>query len=110
MKRRRSEIRTAMLTPSRRLLQRKCACGQHTGGGEQCDECKKKNLTLQRHSDGSIGSMGRASAPTIVRDVLRSPGQPLDAGARAFFEPRFEHDSATCEFIRTKPLPRPQGR
>jgi Domain of unknown function (DUF4157) len=30
--------------------------------------------------------------PTIVRDVLRSPGQPLDTTARGFFEPRFGHD------------------
>ncbi|MGI8587618.1 MAG: eCIS core domain-containing protein [Chloroflexia bacterium] len=30
--------------------------------------------------------------PPIVHDVLRSPGQPLDAGTRAFMEPRFGHD------------------
>jgi hypothetical protein len=30
--------------------------------------------------------------PSIVHEVLRSPGQPLDAAARAFFEPRFGHD------------------
>lgn len=34
----------------------------------------------------------RTSAPSIVHDVLRSPGQPLDAKTRAFFEPRFGHD------------------
>ncbi|HEY2990878.1 MAG TPA: DUF4157 domain-containing protein [Candidatus Binatia bacterium] len=27
-----------------------------------------------------------------MHDVLRSPGQPLDPAARAFFEPRFGHD------------------
>jgi hypothetical protein len=31
-------------------------------------------------------------APPIVHDVLSSPGQPLDAGTRSFFEPRFGHD------------------
>jgi hypothetical protein len=31
-------------------------------------------------------------APTVVRDVLRSPGQALDVHARAFFEPRFGYD------------------
>lgn len=31
-------------------------------------------------------------APLIVHDVLNSPGQPLDAATRAFFEPRFGHD------------------
>ncbi len=30
--------------------------------------------------------------PSIVHEVLRSPGQPLDAASRAFFEPRFGHD------------------
>jgi len=31
-------------------------------------------------------------APPIVHDVLRSPGQPLDAATRASMEPRFGHD------------------
>lgn len=31
-------------------------------------------------------------APPIVREVLRSSSKPLDAEARAFFEPRFGHD------------------
>jgi hypothetical protein len=70
------------------LLQRKCACGQHTGGGE-CEECKKKNMPLQRHPDGS---MAPTTAPTIVHDVLRSPGHPLDHATRAFMEPRFGAD------------------
>jgi hypothetical protein len=35
---------------------------------------------------------GPAVAPPIVHEVLRSPGQPLDAGTRAFLEPRFGHD------------------
>jgi hypothetical protein len=30
--------------------------------------------------------------PPIVNEVLHSPGQPLDAGTRAFMEPRFGHD------------------
>lgn len=31
-------------------------------------------------------------APAAVHEVLRSPGQPLDAASRAYFEPRFGHD------------------
>lgn len=31
-------------------------------------------------------------APGVVHQVLRSPGQPLDAGSRAYFEPRFGYD------------------
>jgi hypothetical protein len=37
------------------------------------------------------GASGEILAP-IVHDVLRSPGQPLDPAARAFFEPRFGFD------------------
>lgn len=33
-----------------------------------------------------------ADVPSIVHDVVRSPGQPLDAGTRAYMEPRFGHD------------------
>ncbi len=33
-----------------------------------------------------------AVAPPVVHQVLRSPGQPLDASTRAFMEPRFGHD------------------
>ena len=68
------------------LLQRKCACGGSAGSGGDCAECKKKKL--QRRPVG----VGPETAPPIVHDVLRSPGQPLDAQTRAFFEPRFGHD------------------
>lgn len=67
-------------------LQRKCACGGSASSGGECEGCKKKKL--QRKAAGG----GPETAPPIVNDVLRSPGQPLDAGARAFFEPRFGHD------------------
>src|SRR5436309_2773031 len=32
------------------------------------------------------------TVPPIIQDVLRSPDQPLDAGTRAFMEPRFGQD------------------
>jgi hypothetical protein len=70
------------------LLQRQCACGQHAYGGE-CEGCKQKQMTLQRKFDnGSVSDF----VPPIVHEVLRSPGQPLDAETRAFFEPPFGHD------------------
>jgi hypothetical protein len=71
------------------LLRRKCACGQHSTGGE-CEECRrKKRGTLQRSAPGSA-RLGEA--PPIVHEVLRSPGQPLDPAARQALEPRFGHD------------------
>lgn len=33
-----------------------------------------------------------SEVPVIVHEVLRSPGQPLDAATRFFMEPRFGHD------------------
>jgi hypothetical protein len=35
---------------------------------------------------------GGVKAPPIVHEVLRSPGQPLDAATRALMEPRLGHD------------------
>ena len=76
--------------PVRRdLLQRKCACGGSGGPSGECAECKKKRMNLQRHPAGHATP---AAAPPIVHEVLRSSGQPLDAGTRAFFEPQFGHD------------------
>jgi lipoprotein-anchoring transpeptidase ErfK/SrfK len=75
------------------LLQRKCDCGQHTIAGGKCDTCSKNRQTIQRASRNSeIETRNSAGVPSIVHDVLRSPGQPLDAATRAFFEPRFGHD------------------
>lgn len=86
-----TQQQTAVLPPSRLVagvLQRKCSCGNHTMGGGGCAECRKKE-TLQRSatSNNAINNV-----PSIVHDVLRSSGQPLDAAARAFMEPRFGHD------------------
>jgi len=63
-------------------LQRKCACGGTPGLDGECAECRRKRLTLQRQS----------TAPPIVHEVLRSPGQALDPDARASMESRFGHD------------------
>lgn len=64
-------------------IQRQCACG----GG--CDKCKKKRISLKRATAGTHES---GEIPSSVHEVLRSSGQPLDAGTRAFMEPRFGYD------------------
>ncbi len=79
-----------MFTPVRSsVLQRKCACGQHTIVGGACAACRKKQLGLQRRPTDQAAP---TSVPPIVHEVLRSPGQPLDPATRAFMEPRFGHD------------------
>ena len=118
----------ASLVPLRGgLLQRKCACGMHTHGGE-CESCRRgrlqrKALAIGRTDDPleaeadriaaavtndnrvpasflraplqlsrAAASPGDGSAPASVHEVLRTPGQPLDASTRSCFETRFGHD------------------
>src|SRR5438270_5336422 len=72
------------------VLQRQCACGQHTTAGGECEECRKKSEgTIQR---AAISSTSTGGVPPIVHEVLSSPRRSLDAGTRAFMEPRFGHD------------------
>ena len=83
------------------ILQRKCAsCGQHTIAGGECTECGKKNQFLQRRSASQAET---PEVPPIVYDVLRSPGQPLDAGTRTFMESRFGHDFSHVQIHTTLP-------
>lgn len=73
-----------------KLLQRQCACGGAPGLSGACAECEKKQL--QRKPAHSMNAADSTAAPQIVRDVLNSTGQPLDADAKGFFENRFGHD------------------
>jgi len=87
--------RIPTLRPSQSImLQRKCACGGSSESAGECAECKaKREGALQRRvANQGASPSATNSVPPIVHDVLRSPGQPLDAGSRAFMEPRFGHD------------------
>lgn len=77
----------ASTSAGRLLLQRTCACGQYTSGGE-CEECRNKR-TLQRHPASSSDPTG---IPAIVREVLHSPGKPLETDTRNSMERRFGQD------------------
>ncbi|WP_210262044.1 eCIS core domain-containing protein [Bradyrhizobium aeschynomenes] len=63
-------------------MQRQCACGG------TCSDCRK-DLMQRKDASGSTAASSAAIAPPVVHDVLRSPGQPLDAATRADLEPRF---------------------
>jgi outer membrane protein OmpA-like peptidoglycan-associated protein len=82
------------LRPSQAMtLQRKCACGGTPESEGECEECKaKREAGLQRRVADQGASPAVNTTPPIVHNVLSSPGQPLDAGTRAFMEPRFGHD------------------
>jgi hypothetical protein len=95
-------------TVVRPILQRKCACGQHTGGGGQCAECSKQKAVadhrasgmLQRRTDAfESAPNGAHELPSVVHDVLRSPGQPLDTATRSFFEPRFQENFSEVPIV-----------
>jgi len=82
--------------PAFGVLQRKCACGSSGSPEGACEDCKQKEMSLQRRASATEGPRAdagvRPTAPPIVHEVLRSPGRPLDAATRAFMEPRFGHD------------------
>lgn len=64
------------------------------GGG--CPNCapgqpRREHVSLQTKRV-QTGYVGQVAAPPIVNEVLRSPGQPLDPGTRAYMEPRFGYD------------------
>src|SRR5262245_26490612 len=85
-----AEISPFLTPASSKLLQRKCACGSHTLCDE-CEDCKSEKGLLPRTSLSPRAEGGEA-IPSIVHDVLRSPGEPLDPVTRSFIEPRYGHD------------------
>jgi hypothetical protein len=73
-------------------LQSKCACGG------TCDKCQA-NRKEEDHdheelhrSPADASHLDQTTAPPIVEEVLRTPGEPLDPETRAFMEPRFDQD------------------
>jgi hypothetical protein len=68
--------------------------GLNTGLSRKCAACeeeqKQTSGTLQAHP-AAVARAAPNAAPPIVHEVLRSPGRPLDAASRGFFEPRFGH-------------------
>ena len=62
------------------VLQRKCGCGQHTGDGGECIQCKRDRVNRS-------GAM-----PSTVNHVVHSSGESLDPGTRQHMEHGFAHD------------------
>lgn len=69
------------------LLHRKCACAGTSN--HECDSCGSNTLNLKRRT---THQPGHGAVPSIVHDVLRSSGQPLESTTRSFMEQRFGHD------------------
>ena len=79
----------AQAQPPSMALQRKCACGTHTSGGETCSDCRRKQEALQRKA---ASGRGAPEIPSSVHRTLASPGRALDGATRGFMEPRLGHD------------------
>ncbi|HEY3052523.1 MAG TPA: DUF4157 domain-containing protein [Thermoanaerobaculia bacterium] len=73
------------LSPIRPMIQRKCECDNKPGTKCSCPEEEKG--PLQREATGPAPS----AVPSVVHDVLRSPGKPLDASTNSFMSSRFGH-------------------
>src|SRR5580692_5987186 len=85
-----SSSQTSLSPSPEPALRRKCACGGGTGLSDEGGESRTKRLQRKRTSSWAHGH--HSLAPPVVHDVLNSPGRPLDSGARAFMEPRFNYD------------------
>jgi hypothetical protein len=70
---------TALVNPPPAVfVQRKCACGAAPRMSGACDECRESQL---RRKPATMNSFDIASEG--VNEVLRAPGQPLDANRGA---------------------------
>jgi hypothetical protein len=75
-------VRTAITPTTSSKFKRECSDVRH-----------RKSLNSEagaRHS--ALAGHHNPPVPPIAHEVLRSPGQPLDAATRAFFEPRMRHE------------------
>jgi hypothetical protein len=75
-------------SPSSGILQRKCACGQHTIAGGQCDACRGQQLGLPRRTINRTAQQPAALTSVhknTVNEVedSRSMPHPLKAGLEA---------------------------
>ena len=68
------------LASGMRQLSRRCAAFEQEKG------------EMVRPKAAGAANAAATKAPASVHEVLRSPGEPLDAATRAYFEPRFGHD------------------
>ena len=76
----------ASVNKSSMPMQRKCSCGG------TCSSCQDEEKLRRKATASPVSPGAIADAPAAVNEVLKSPGQPLDSAARAYFEPRFGYD------------------
>ena len=73
---------TSSLQPAQSLIQRKCACGNHTVAGEECPECAKKKIGLQRKlAIGASNDPLEQEADRVADQVISAPSSSGISGA-----------------------------
>jgi hypothetical protein len=83
------QVADRVTSSTQRQVQRTCACDQ----GECTKRQKEKIGTEQVQTKRTNRTASRTMvAPTIVNEVLRSPGQPLDTATRHDMGARLGHD------------------
>jgi hypothetical protein len=81
--------RRAISHPITPLVQRQADLSEEEGEEEEAVIQRKENS----NSESPVSQNSDiAEVPSIIHEVLNSPGQPLDPATRAFMEPRFGHD------------------
>lgn len=87
----RGPIAPPAIQSSSPAVRRKCSC---EGNGKSCEACQeeKKDRDENKLLRKAEGAVTPVEAPPIVREVLHSPGQPLDASTRGFMEALLGHD------------------
>ncbi len=80
--------RKPIASPTRRWTYR---CRKHGREATAARSASAKVDPVQTRA-GEAAQVSGTEAPPIVREALNSPGQPLDAATRAFFEPRLGRD------------------
>jgi hypothetical protein len=69
-----AEPTTKPLVPVQGILQRKCACGNHTMGGGECEGCSKKKSGLQRKlMIGASNDPLELEADWVADEVMAKP-------------------------------------
>jgi hypothetical protein len=94
MRRPQPEMSTAMLSGASPPVQRNCDCGGSCAKCRGEDEHAAAEAKPLETKSVIASSAVPTEAPASVHEVLKSPGQPLDATTRAFMEPRFGRNFA----------------
>jgi outer membrane protein OmpA-like peptidoglycan-associated protein len=86
-------------TPSEEnVVRRSCVACEEDVSGQTCAACEAEEkkqeppIKLSRKDSDGAAALDGTAAPSIVEEVLRSPGQPLATQELDFFGPRFGFD------------------